>query len=413
MEFRNIFKRNKNARTTPRFIGDARSPFDYSSQRDSISFACIDRIGNAVAGLSFGVYDKKTHQRVEHAIYDVLKEPNLDETHSLFFYQLVKDYYNGNIYLYKYTDQNGELISLFRLNPSQVVVSRDEYNRKTYTYGGKIYYSNDVLHIPSRFGYDGKIGHSVFLEASKAFDTASSLEQYTDSTFNNNLGKRLIIDIEKAYPNASDADMMEIRQKYIDNYGGVKNASKPIVKSGKIDFTTIDTGTANNQTSQLQETKDFQARLISMMFGIPYSMLIGGEINLESVTTLYLTSAIEPILKALEESFIKLFNVTDRSRYYVEFNRNSILRTSLSSKIDSYTKQLQYGLLTPNEAREKENLAPIEAGNYAFIPSNLLPLTEDNISAVLAQSKLALQNSNKVANAESAETVPGLGSDKL
>ena len=402
----NLFKRNKNARTTPMFIRDARSAIDCITQRDSISFACIDRIANAIAGLSFGIYDKKSHKKVEHNLYDVLKEPNKDETHSLFFYQLVKDYYNGNIYLYKYTDENGEIISLFRLNPAHVNVSRDEYNRKTYSYNGKTYYSNDILHIPSRFGYDGKIGHSIFVEANKAFDTASSLETYTDNTFNNNLGKRLIIDIEKAYPDASDEDMAEIRQKYIDTYGGVKNASKPIVKSGKINFETIDTGTSNNQTNQLTESKEYQTKVISLMFGIPPQMLIGGAMDLETTTTLYLSNAIEPIVKAFEESFQKLFNISDKERFYIEFNRNSVMRTSLLQKIDSYTKQINYGLLTPNEVRAKENLSSIEAGDCSFIPANLMPLTKENIDAYMAKSKIEIEN------AEQAETSNGVGSDK-
>ena len=402
----NLFKRNRKAHTTPMFIRDGRSAIDFVVQRDSISFACIDRIANAIAGLSFGIYDKKNHKKVEHSLYDVLKEPNKDETHSLFFYQLVKDYYNGNIYLYKYTDENGEIISLFRLNPAAVNVSRDEYNRKTYSYNGKIYYSNDILHIPSRFGYDGKIGHSIFVEASKAFDTASSLETYTDNTFNNNLGKRLIIDIEKAYPDASDEDMAEIRQKYIDTYGGVKNASKPIVKSGKINFETIDTGTSNNQTNQLTESKEYQTKVISLMFGIPPQMLIGGAMDLETTTTLYLSNAIEPIVKAFEESFQKLFNLSDKERFYVEFNRNSVMRTSLLQKIDAYTKQINYGLLTPNEVRAKENLSSIEAGDCSFIPANLMPLTKENIDAYMAKSKVEIEN------AEQAETSNGVGSDK-
>lgn len=403
----NLFKRNKNARTTPRFINDSRSAVDFITQRDSISFACIDRIANAVAGLSFGIYDKNNHQKVDHNLYDVLKEPNKDETHSLFFYQLVKDYYNGNIYLYKYTDENGEIISLFRLNPARVIVSRDEYNRKTYSYNGKTYYSDDILHIPSRFGYDGKIGHSIFDEASKAFNTASSLESYTDNTFNNNLGKRLIIDIEKAYPDASDEDMAEIRQKYVETYGGVKNASIPIVKTGKINFDTIDTGTSNNQTNQLNETKEFQTKIISLMFGIPPQMLIGGEMDLETTTTLYLSNAIEPIVKAFEENFQKLFNISDKERFYVEFNRNSVMRTSLLQKIDAYTKQINYGLLTPNEVRAKENMSAIEAGNYSFVPANLMPLTDENIAAYMAKSKAEIEK------AEQAGTVPNIGSDKI
>ena len=188
--------------------------------------------------------------------------------------------------------------------------------------------------------------------------------------------------------------MAEIRQKYIDTYGGVKNASKPIVKSGKINFETIDTGTSNNQTNQLTESKEYQTKVISLMFGIPPQMLIGGAMDLETTTTLYLSNAIEPIVKAFEESFQKLFNISDKERFYIEFNRNSVMRTSLLQKIDSYTKQINYGLLTPNEVRAKENLSSIEAGDCSFIPANLMPLTKENIH--LRHEELSLLQNEKI-----------------
>jgi len=44
-----------------------------------------------------------------------------------------------------------------------------------------------------------------------------------------------------------------------------------------------------------------------------------------------------------------------------------------------------------NEVRKKlgmEDMGP--AGDYHFIPSNLMPLTQENIDAYMAKSKLAL-----------------------
>ena len=72
-------------------------------------------------------------------------------------------------------------------------------------------------------------------------------------------------------------------------------------------------------------------------------------------------------------------------------------------------------MLSVNEIRSKENLTPIEAGDYHFVPANLLPLTEENVSAILAKSKLALieaDQKTKQENAECAGTITGLGSDK-
>lgn len=406
--FSKLFRFNKNAKTTPKIIQDSRSTIDYETEIDATSFSCVDKIASAFASLSFGIYDSKTKQRVNHSLYEVLKEPNLDETHFTFFYQLVKDYFDGNVFLYKYTDEEGNITSLFRLNPSAVVVSRNEYNQKIYSYYGHRYDSTKILHIPSRFGYDGKKGHSIFQECRKIFNTAINLDSYTNNSFDNSLGKRLIIDITNAYPNATEEEKLQLREKYISNYAGVSNAGKPIVKTGKIDFSTIDTGAADNRASELTSNREFEVKVISQMFNIPVQYLTGeGSFDIETITTLFMSEAILPIAQTFEESFNKLFSINERARFYVEFNYNSILRTSLNSKIDSYTKQLNNGLLSVNEIRAKENLTNTEAGDYHFVPSNLMPLTEANVNAYMAKSKIEIEQ------AEQAETQIGLGSDKI
>lgn len=415
--FSKIF-RNQNAKHLPRNINDFRSSINILTSRDPVAFSAIDKIATAFASLSIGVYDSKTKQKVKHQLYEVLKEPNIDETHSLFFYQLIQDYYAGNVYLYKYTDENDNVISLFRLNPQAVYVNRNEYNQKTYSYYGQVYTSDKVLHIPSRFGYDGKIGHSIFDECKKVFDTSTSLDYYTNNTFDNSLGKRLVIDLTNAYPNASEEEQKQIRDRYVQNYSGSQNAGKPVVKTSKIDFSTIDSGVSDNRAAQLSENRAFQLELISELFNVPVEYLTGKDVkDIESLTTLFVTQAIKPLTDAFQEAFMKLFPARDREKYYIEFDYNSLLKTSHSAKIESYTKQFNNGQLTLNEIRAKENLPPLEAGDYAFVPANLIPLTKDNVEAILAKSKLALQQKNEsksaIENAEHAETVPGLGSDKI
>src|SRR5574344_1093937 len=273
-----------------------------------------------------------------------------------------------------------------------------------------------VIHIIARFGYNGLRGVSIFDENRTAFETSRALDSYTDYSFKNQIGgKRLMIDISKAYPNATQDEINLLRAKYIKDYSGVENAGKPVVKTGSIDFNTIEGSDIDNRSQQLQEIKNYQQNLISELFGIPTDYLTGNTNNLESISTLFIQNAIEPICKSLEESFEKLFTPIDRERYYFEFNLNSLYRTNLQAKIDAYTKQLNNGMLSVNEIRSKENLTPIEAGDYHFVPANLLPLTEENVSAILAKSKLALieaDQKTKQENAEGAGTVAGLGSDK-
>ena len=401
------FFRNKNAKTKPKALYDYTSIISAYETYEEAAFSCIDKIACAFASLSYGVYDKRTKQKVNHPIYDVLEEPNLDETHFLFFYSLIKDYYAGNVYLYKYTNEEGHVISLFRLNPSAVIVSRNEFNQKIYTYYGKRYDSEKVLHIPSRFGYDGKKGQSIFDVCKKTFEASHNLDDYTINTFDNSMGKRLVIDLTKAYPNASEEEQRKIRDRYIKTYGGTENAGKPIVKTGNIEFSTIDTGVSDNRANQLTENRLFQLETIAHIFNVPLCYLTGKDVgDIETVTTLFMTQAIQPLVSAFEEALHTLFPPSEKERYTIEFNYNSVLKTSLTAKIDAYTKQVMNGILTPNEIRRKENLPSLEAGDTAFIPANLMPLTEENITAYMAKSKIEIEN------AALAGTTIGKGSDK-
>ena len=129
-----LLKRNIKAVNQPSYI----SKTYYNSgntylDSESTSFAAVDKIANSFASLSFGVYSYESREKVQnHFLYNLLKEPNADETHFTFFNAIVHDYYDGNVYLLKIKDDSGNIVSLFRLEPAKVYVDRDSVtNRKT------------------------------------------------------------------------------------------------------------------------------------------------------------------------------------------------------------------------------------------------------------------------------------------
>lgn len=357
-----------------------------------------------------------------------MKEPNLEETHSLFFYQLVQDYFAGNVFLLKSLDDEGNVISLFRLNPANVQVTRNttpgQPHYKVYTYSGiradgtkftKDYKHYEIMHIPSRFGYDGLVGHSVFKECHKAFETASNLDDYTNNSFANALGKRLVADLGNAFPDATKEQKEQWMDTFMSAYAGSENAGKPILKDYGIEYSVLDTGVADNRASDLTNNREFQQKIISQIFGVPVAYLgNSGDFNLENVSTMFITNALRPLCQAFEEAFNKLFKDDDKYKYYVEFNYNSALRTSIAEKTSAYTKQITNGQLTPNEVRRMENRPEQDGGDTLWIPTNLMPMTQENIDAYMAKSKQIMKEAEiPTENADKAGTVPSVGSDKI
>lgn len=407
--FNFLTKRNKNAAHTPSDVRDYASATDIYSGKEATSFGAIDLISNTFASLSFGVYDRETRQPVKgHWLAELIAQPNLDEVHNLFFSQIVRDWFDGGCFLYLYKNADGEIVSLFRMNPHQVTVKRDALNRKQYTYNGRVYYSDRVLHIPSKYGYNGLTGKSIFSQLSAIFETSQNLDAFTSNTFAQNMGKRLVIDTSDAFQEMSDDQADILIKKIVTNYSGVQNAGKPIVKRNGLKFETLDTGTSSNQASQLAENRLYQTKLIAEIFHLPPEFLIGGlPQDVEALYTVYTNQCIEPLATEFQEYFNLLLSAEERTRYYFEFNYNSLLKTSLSKRIDAYAKQITNGVLSVDEIRKKENLPELgtDAAQTLFIPANLMPVTDEVVDSYMASAKLKAQELT-------TKDASGVGDDK-
>ena len=387
---RNISSTNKNSTV---FTNSS----DVITGKDATSFSAIDLISSSFANLSGAFYGKTTKPQLNnYHLYELINHPNYDETKFQFFYNSAKDYFNGNVYWFKYYNEENNVVALFRLNPNNVRVKRDSFNQKIFTYNGIEYNNEKILHIPSRYGYNGLIGKSIFSECNQIFANTSELDLFINNTFNNNVGNRLIIDITKEFPNASEEQIQALRNKFLQNYTGIKNAGKPLIKSGKLNYEKIETDYKDNRANQLIENRQFQEKEIAKLFGVPLALLTGGEkeTEVEKLYILFIENAIRPIATQFEQSINKLIPIEDRSRFYFEYNYNSLLKTSLTTRIDTYAKQLTNGILSPNEIRRKENLPDIEAGNNLFIQANLMPLKDEIIDSYMASAKLKMKDIN-------------------
>jgi HK97 family phage portal protein len=378
--------------------------------RDATSFAAIDLICSSFAGLSGYFYNRQSKQALkDYPLYDLLGYPNFDETRFQFFYNSAKDYFNGNVYWYKYYEGD-EVTSLFRLNPNNVRVRRNQANQKIFAYEGIEYDYRKILHIPSRYGYDGLTGKSIFSECGAIFSNTSELDAYINNSFNNSVGNRLIIDITKEYPAATEEQLQQLRNKFIQNYTGIKNAGRPLIKSGKIDYGKIETDFKDNRASQLVENRQFQEKEVAKLFGVPLPLLNGTETaNIESLYTVFIENAIRPLAASFQENINRLIPLEERMNVYFEYSYNSLLKTSLQNRISAYAVQLNNGILTHNEVRRKENLPPIneEAGDSLFIQANLLPLRDKVVDAYMANSRLKLE---EMENKENQHEI--IGDDK-
>ncbi|MDR0412005.1 MAG: phage portal protein [Treponema sp.] len=387
-------------------------PYAVKIGEDATSFAAIDLICSAFAGLGGGFYSKITRGVAKHYIKNVLDEPNYDDTKWQFFYNSAKDYFAGNVYWYKF-DIDGRVVSLFRLNPQEVRVDRDALtNEKCFYYNGNVYTREKIIHIPSRFNYDGLKGYSIFDTNRVVFENAAKLDKYVQNSFDQSIGKRLVIDVSGAMPDIDNEQIAEMKEKFIRGYAGVENSGVPVIQKKGISYTSVDAGSNDNRAMQLSETRDFQERETAKIFGVPLAMLNptkGGD--METLYTLFLDNAVKPLAMSFEQAVNQyLLTPFEREEIYFEYNYNSLLRVNAQTRIDTYIKQINGGIKTVNEIRKMENSPIDEAGDVLFVPANLMPLTKENVEAYMAKSKQVLNNIEHPSESAHNQIV---GDDKL
>jgi hypothetical protein len=64
-----------------------------------------------------------------------------------------------------------------------------------------------------------------------------------------------------------------------------------------------------------------------------------------------------------------------RSRAIVEFNFDALLRSDRAARADARSKEIQFGQITPNEARAEEGRPPMAGGDELYVNSTMIPLT--------------------------------------
>lgn len=384
-----LFKRriNKEASSRPRVARDY-----YTGNTtlyggiDANSFSNIDRVSTEIAGLNYAIYKKDTKEKVkDHSLYAVLKEPSLDERHFNFFYQSVRDYFNGGIF-WLVRRYQGEVISLFRLNPKDVKVQRNEYSRRReFSHNGVLYSDRDVVYIPARYNYSTLCGgKSIFESVPTVFKTAEKLDKYAQKSFDNGIGKRTVVDVS-GLGDLTEDQITELKANFNAEYTGIENASKSLFKKKGIEFSEFGSS-GDNRAAELVENRKLQKEIVDTVFQLPSETK-----DIESYFTYMNEFAIKPIAIQIQEAINSLL---DEETYFFEFDYNGLMKVSLNQRIDAINKQVQGGQISLNEARALENRQPIEAGDTFFMPVNMMPWNEETKEAYMAKQKLAMQQSN-------------------
>lgn len=373
--------------------------------------ACIDTIVSLISGtistlpMTLYVHTRNGLQEAwSHNVARLLKDPAVEETNTLFWKTVVRHLLlTGNAYIFKHK-YDREVVALEIIDPMLIRVDRSPSGRKLYTISGErggVYSDSDVIQIcyPDD-GYGGTRGMSPCQVHIREILRNDIIAEYISVFFRNGIGSRLLVDLDKEEFKPGSPKMEKLLQEFNQYFNtwvlGVDNANRPIITPPGSKISKIEQ--ANNMQGQVLELYDQSCAELARLFNVPPEVIYSKESkynSLESKQQDYYSICIHPLCKHISETLEKaLLSPEEKGKFIIKFDYSGLLEVDVNKKTELWIKKYHAGVCSLNELRAALDMSRIEnelEGETHWIPGNLLPLTEDNIKAILAKSKVALE----------------------
>ena len=364
-----------------------------SAMQIATVYACVRLLAESVAQLPLRLYrvtgDDGQEKAKNHLLYRILyREPNPEMT-SFSFWEAVMTHLLlwGNAYAQVVRDGKNSILGLYPLLPENVEIDRTEKGELYYIYHAYtdevpgetnkdiIFRRDEILHIPG-LGFNGLVGFSPIAMMKNALGTTIAVEKYGSSFFKNN-GQPLGV---LEHPGVLK-DPQKIRDNWMDTYGGPNNAHKIALLEEGMTYKPI---SLPPEDSQFLSTREFGVEEICRIFRVPPHMVQDLKratfSNIEHQAIDYVVHTLDPWLVRIEKAIVKdLLVEEEKDDYFPKFNVDGLLRGDYKSRMDGYSVGISTGIISPNEARQKENMPPLpedEGGDYHIVNGTFIRLKD-------------------------------------
>ena len=323
-----------------------------SAMQISTVYACVRLLADSVAQLPLHLY-KVTgpdgqEKAINHPLYKILfREPNPEMT-SFSFWEAVMTH-----------------LLLWGNSYSQIV--RDGKNAVLGIY--------PLLHIPG-LSFNGLVGFSPIAMMKNSLGTTMAVEKYGSAFFKNGAQPAGVLE----HPGTLK-DPAKIRENWTKVYGGPGNAHRVAVLEENMHYKPI---SLPPEDSQFLSTREFGVEEICRIFRVPPHMVQDLKratfSNIEHQSIDFVVHTLDPWLVRIEKAIVKdLLLEKEKDLFFPKFNVDGLLRGDYKSRMDGYSVGISTGIISPNEARRKENMPPLseeDGGDFHIVNGTFIKLKD-------------------------------------
>lgn len=231
----------------------------------------------------------------------------------------------------------------------------------------------EILHLLINPDNTGFMGRGVITFARETFGEQLAAHKTRSGFYKQGLNPAAYIQVNATLDK-------EGRQKYRDAYseaiGGSDNAYKLAVFDNRI--TKFEPVTMTSKDAQFLESIEANDTDIANFFGMPLHMLNRGKEaynSNEQKYIEYLQGTLDAFLVPWEEAArIRWLSQEEQGDTYFKFNRSALLRMDARTRAETNEVKIRSGQMTPNEAREKDDVSAYDQGDEFYMTSNYAPI---------------------------------------
>lgn len=340
-------------------------------------FNCVRVLSESVGMLPCNLYKKTGNQRVVadgHGLQRLLSiAPNSYMTAQEFWELLVACLcLRGNFYAYK-VKTLGSVSELLPISPDLVKPKlKDdwtvEYEVK-FKSGTRTLTQDEIWHV-RLFTLDGLNGLNPVAYARQALSLGQTMEQHASKLFENGAVTSGVLQTSEQL---TDDAFKRLKTQFQDEHMGAANAHKPMILEMGLDWKPI---SLNAQDTQFIESRKMTEAQICGLFRVPPHLVANMEKmtlnNIEHMGMSFVNYSLVPYLTRIEHRVqVGLLREGEQLSHYAKFNSGALMRGDLKGRYDSYAKGINWGILSPNDCRELEDMNPRDGGDAYLTPLNM------------------------------------------
>lgn len=338
-------------------------------------FACITLIASDIAKMplllkrqnSTGIW-----QNVSGAPRSVMTKPNTLQTRNQFFENWMNSKLTtGNAYVFKERDSKGVVMALHVLDPHRITPLITDTGEVFYQLGtdnvtgitqSVTVPAREIIHDRFNCLYHPLIGLPPVCACALSASQGTAIMKNATRLFINGGKPGGIIEIPGKI---SQEDALELKQTWEASYGG-ENAGKTGLLTEGAKYNTVSVSPVD---SQLVEQLRLTAEIICSVFHVPLYKVGLGEVpsynNVEALDQQYYSQCLQSHIEGIEVLLAEGLDLPVTEK--IEFDLDALMRMDTPTRFKAHNEAIKGGWLAPNEARRKENLAPVEGGDTPYL----------------------------------------------